>query len=123
MLSNKKILIVEDNVFLAIDLAQAVEALNGKVIGPVASVEDALALIKISEVSAAIVDCQLVDRDIVPVVIALVDRGVPLVIQTGTEIPPTIAETYPSLPVLRKPVCPDAVLRTLARVIDDEAPS
>ena len=46
MLGDKAVLIVEDNVYMALDLSQAVEELNGRVIGPVGTVAEALALIE-----------------------------------------------------------------------------
>ena len=46
MLNGLAILIVEDEAFIAIDLADAITDLGGVVIGPVASVAEALALIE-----------------------------------------------------------------------------
>ncbi|MGI8932384.1 MAG: response regulator [Sphingomicrobium sp.] len=122
MLGSKSILIVEDNIFLALDLSLAVEDLGGAVVGPVSSVVDALSLIASCKISGAVLDCELVDRDITPIVMTLIEQGVPLVLHTGTGIPPALAEIHPDLPVLAKPLKPAAVIKTLAERINDNQP-
>ena len=46
MLTGSLVLVAEDQIFIALDLALAVEDAGGEVAGPVASVENALALIE-----------------------------------------------------------------------------
>lgn len=113
MLDNKAILIVEDNCFVALDLAFAVEDVGGSVVGPVASVAEAMALLETHQIAGAVLDCQLVDRDVTPVVMCLVEQGVPLVVHTGTGLPPAVAEVHPHLPVLLKPLKPAIVIEVL----------
>ena len=62
-----RILIVEDEPFIAWDLAQAVESAGGIVIGPAATVVQALALVQASVLEAAILDVNLPDGHIGPV--------------------------------------------------------
>jgi hypothetical protein len=113
VLDQKSILIVEDNVFLALDLAMAVEDLGGSVVGPVARVDEAMSLLDRHRISGAVLDSQLEDRDITPVVLVLVKQGVPLVIHSGTGLPPALALAHPDLPVLCKPLKPGIVLELL----------
>jgi CheY-like chemotaxis protein len=121
MLDQKSILIVEDNVFLALDLAMAVEDLGGCVVGPVARVDDAMALLQSHQVAGAVLDTQLEDRDITPMVVSLIEQGVPLVIHTGSGLPPALALTHPDLPVLMKPLKPAIVLELLMTRMRDFA--
>ena len=60
-------MIVEDEPFIAFDLAMAVEEARGKVIGPAGSVREALMLIEQHLVQAAILDVNLSDRDVTPI--------------------------------------------------------
>jgi CheY-like chemotaxis protein len=113
MLDQKAILIVEDNAFLAVDLAMAVEDLGGCVVGPVARVDEAMSLLDVHQLAGAVLDSQLEDRDITPVVTSLVAQGIPLVIHTGTGIPSALALAHPDLPVLFKPLKPAIVLELL----------
>ena len=113
MLNQNPVLIVEDNAFVALDLSIAVEDLNGTVIGPAGSVAEALSLIKAHKISAAVLDCQLSDRDVTPVALLLIGRGVPFVIHSGTGLPPELVDAHPDLPVLSKPLQPRSVIEAL----------
>ena len=117
MLNGLSILIVEDEWLIALDLADTVEHLGGKVLGPVATVAQALALIKSSEARAAILDAHLLDRDVTPLAVQLLRSGVPFVIQTGTGISAELAQQYPHLPVVMKPVTSTAVVEALVSEI------
>lgn len=113
MFSDKAILIVEDNVYLALDLSQAVEESDGRVIGPVGTVAEALLLIEQEPIAAALLDSQLADRDVTPVVIVLAAKGVPFVIHSTTGLPPEIEQLHPDVPVLVKPQHADSILTCL----------
>ena len=113
MFSDAPILIVEDNLYLALDLSNAVEDMNGSVIGPVSTVSEALRLLNVQYVAAAIVDCTLADRDAAPLAWQLRERGVPFIIHTAAPLPQVIAELHPQVPVLSKPLKASTVLNCL----------
>ena len=113
MFSDAPILIVEDNLYLALDLSSAVEEMAGRVVGPASSVAEALALLKAHQVAAAIVDCHLGDDDATVLARHLAERRVPFVIHTAAPPPPQIGELHPDVPVLKKPVQPRALLTCL----------
>ncbi len=114
MLSDKAVLIVEDNVYLALDLSQAVEESKGRVVGPVGTVAEALALIEDEPVAAALLDSQLADRDVTPVVKVLAAKGVPFVIHTATGLPPEVIQVLPDVPLLVEPLQAEAAVTRLA---------
>ena len=66
LLNQVSVLIVENEPFIALDLATAVEEARGKVIGPAGSVREALMLIERHLVQAAVLDVNLSDRDVTP---------------------------------------------------------
>ncbi len=103
MLTDALVLVAEDEAFIALDLALAVEDAGGQVIGPAASVKEALALIDGRTVTAAILDVNLADRDISPVAEILLARGIPVILQTGIEAPPELMARYPDTVVHIKP--------------------
>ena len=103
MLDGTPSLIAEDQVFIALDLALAVEDAGGTVVGPAASVENALALIKSKPVAAAILDVNLTDGDITPVAMCLLEAGIPIIIQSGVGAPTALSAQYPDLVVYIKP--------------------
>ncbi len=83
MLTGSLVLVAEDQIFIAMDLALAVEDAGGEVAGPVASVENALALIETRPITAAILDYNLTDGDITPVAMLLLHANIPIIIQSG----------------------------------------
>ena len=103
MLNGALILVAEDEPFIALDVALAIEDAGGKVAGPAASVKEALALIESRPIAAAILDVNLVDGDISPVAERLITAGIPVILQTGIGLPPKLATRFPDLQVNIKP--------------------
>ena len=99
----------EDQPFIALDLALAVEVAGGKVVGPAASCEEALVLLATEIVGAAILDVNLVDGDCSALVEVLVGFNVPFVVHTAVDLPPTLATRFSGLVAQIKP-CPAASL-------------
>jgi CheY-like chemotaxis protein len=112
-MTKPRILIVEDEGLIALTLALAAEEMGAVVIGPVASVSDALGLLSDVEIDGAVIDAQLIDRDITPVALQLVERVVPFVVYTGTGLPPELAAIHPDLPVFMKPTRVDCVVEAV----------
>jgi len=113
LLNRAPILVAEDKTFIALDLCLAIEDAGGVVVGPVASVEEALALLATTPVAAAILDCSLVDGDCSSVVELLADRGAPVIIQTGVALPANLAGRFPQIPVHAKPVVAASLIAQL----------
>ena len=103
MLHNALILVVEDEPFIALDVALAIEDAGGEVAGPAASVKEALALIETRPIAAAILDVNLADGDISPVAERLLVAGIPIILQTGIGLPAELAARFPDLAVEIKP--------------------
>ncbi len=113
-LEQRRILVVEDEIFVALDVAASVEDANGTVIGPVGSVRQALDLINKHEVDAAILDVDLIDGNVEPVLDRLKKANTFVVIHTGGGLPAKLAARYPGIPVFHKPIAPTVLTRTLA---------
>jgi DNA-binding NtrC family response regulator len=103
MLNDCLILIAEDQAFIALELAMAVEDAGGVVAGPVASVQSALSLINASQIKAAILDFNLTDGDVLPVATLLFDANIPFIIQSGIGLTPELAARFPNVAVHIKP--------------------
>ena len=120
MLNGLPILIVEDEAFIAMDLAEAIEHVEGQPVGPVTTVAEALELLKTETVEAAILDANLIDRDVTPLALALIERGVPFVIHTGTGVPEELAQRHPNIPVIPKPARSTLVLAALLQHVSPD---
>jgi CheY-like chemotaxis protein len=112
-LSRCKVLIVEDQLIVALDIQMAVEDANGEVVGPAATVREALELLSRAKVDAAILDANLPDGDVTPVAEELIARGIPIIINTGVALPFKL-RGHSDLPVFKKPTAPTCLIRELA---------
>lgn len=119
-LEHRRVLVVEDEIFVALDVAATVEDAQGTVIGPVGTVKQAIDLINKQEVDAAILDVNLADGDLEPILDRLKSRNVFVVVHTGGGLPTHLAVRYPDVPVFRKPVPPYVLTRTLAYAFSSE---
>jgi DNA-binding NtrC family response regulator len=107
------ILIVEDEHIIALSLGLAVEDSGATLIGPVDSVAKALALVERGGIAAAVIDANLVDRDVTPLALCLMEQSIPFVVHTATGLPPELAEAHPDAPVILKPARADSVIARL----------
>lgn len=113
ILARRKVLIVEDEYFIADDLVRAFEAQDAQVVGPAASIDDALGLIgETEDLDGAILDVNLQGEMAYPVADALLARGVPFVFATGYDRA-SVPERYRHITRCEKPVDPCKVARTL----------
>ncbi len=111
------VFVAEDEPFIALDLAMTIEDAGGVVVGPAATVKEALALLASHPVDAAILDVNLADRDICPVAEFLMARGVPVIFHTGLGVPDELSAKFPNLVVHLKPFVPEQLIRQLAALI------
>ncbi|PVM82959.1 response regulator [Caulobacter endophyticus] len=107
------VLIVEDEFYLADDLASALGEAGARVLGPFGRVEDAQRLIESGQaVDIAILDIDLVGDRVFPVADMLRERGTPFLFATGYD-PDIIPSRLSDVPRLEKPVTTAAVVRLL----------
>lgn len=111
------VFVAEDEPFIAFDLATTIEDAGGVVVGPAATVKEALALLESHLVDAAILDVNLRDRDVSPVAELLIARGVPVIFHTGGGVPDELRARFPNLIVQTKPLVPEQLVRQLAALI------
>jgi CheY-like chemotaxis protein len=90
-LEGRHVLVVEDEYYIAADMVDALEEHGAHVIGPAASIADAIHLVEQTEhLDGAVVDLNLRGELAFPVARALAARHVPFVFATGYD-----AETIP----------------------------
>lgn len=111
-----RILIVEDEYFLAREIADVIEAAGMAVAGPCPSVPKALALLDDEACDAAVLDVSLRNESSVPVARMLAERGIPYVVVTGFSAGQLPAEMA-GAPVLGKPFNGADLIAALERLI------
>jgi CheY-like chemotaxis protein len=117
-LTGLRILVVEDEYLIAMDLADRLADLGAEVIGPAGSVTEALAIVgaKGNRIDGAVLDVNLRNEHVYPVANALTARGVRFIFASGYDVGMTPA-AYADMPRQVKPV--DALL--VARYFAGEA--
>ncbi len=114
-IAGRRILIVEDEFFVADSLAMYLTSLGAVVVGPAASVHAALDLLdKGEQLDGAVLDVNLQGKQAYPVADALAARNVPFVLVTGYA-PDSIPEPYNAAPQCSKPFRAAELVRLLVR--------
>jgi CheY-like chemotaxis protein len=113
-LKRRRFLVVEDEYLIAADLAAFLEAQGIEVVGPAASVNEALALLESDTdgLDGAVLDVNLQDDRVYPVADVLMSRGVPFVFTTGYDAC-AIPKPYADVPRCDKPVDEQRLIRVL----------
>src|SRR5918997_3327768 len=117
MLSRYRVLVVEDEAIVAGDISEAIREAEGVVLGPCAGTREARALLKGDTlVDVAVLDVNVSDGPITPVLEALHARNIPTLVYTGGALPEDVRRRHPDLTVLSKPVRPARLVAELRRV-------
>lgn len=117
-LLGRRILIVEDEAMVALEIDYGVQELGGEVIGPAYSLENAQELVDAHpDIDGAILDVNLGGKDVYPVAHILQLRGVPFLFHTGHGSPVELMKLFPSAGVYIKPAPVSRLLAQLATMI------
>jgi CheY-like chemotaxis protein len=100
-LTGVRLLLVEDEALVALELEDMIIGLGAEVAGPFSRVADALDALQ-HEVTGAVLDVHLNGDTTFQVVDALLERGKPIIFVTGGALE-LIPEKYRQLPRLHKP--------------------
>ena len=113
-----RILIVEDEILIAMLLEDIVTDLGHHPVGPVMRLQPALAAAERGDFDFAILDINLAGRKSFPVADCLLRRGIPFIFASGYGRA-GLTEDYARIPVVQKPYDPGQI----ARMIEASAPS
>ena len=115
---NGRILIVEDDFFIRIDLESILRDAGAHVVGPCSGIADALAALADGNVTAAILDVRLGRGTVAPVARELTKKGIPFVFYSGQlDADPTLAE-WPNCRILTKPALPKTIVAVVADLLE-----
>ena len=113
--SHRKILLVEDEELVALELSAELSRLGWAIVGPAATLAEAQALLS-NHFDAAVLDVNLRGHPIYPVAEQLEKLRVPFVFCTGYEMVDPEGR-FPNVPVIRKPAHPAAVSAALSDLL------
>ena len=115
-LTGRRILVVEDEYFLADDLKHTLAGHGAEVIGPVGTLEAADRLVGRGGVDCAVLDINLRGEMAFPVADRLREAGIPFLIATGYG-GSAMPERFRDVPHLQKPFEPGRLLELLPKAI------
>lgn len=113
-LLGRRVLIVEDEALVAIDLQFAFEDAGAEVLGPAMSLADALALAADGQIDCALLDVDIAGHDVYPVAHLLQRRGIPFIFHTGHGSRRAHGEMFPGTITCPKPTLPETLVDLLA---------
>jgi CheY-like chemotaxis protein len=101
-LSNRKVLVVEDEMMIAMLIEDMLDEFGCRLVGPATSVPRALDLIGKEQVDVAVLDLNLDGHDTYAIADALQQKNIPFIFATGYGSAGVRAE-YATRPILQKP--------------------
>lgn len=116
-----RILIMEDEFIVALDLSDMAADLGFEVAGPYATLSEGVAAVRQSPPDAAILDVQLADGEVFPLADQLVELGVPIIFHSGHADSRALHSRYPGAHSASKPCSPDLIARYLREATRAEA--
>ncbi len=112
------VLVLEDDVLLAMDVEDYLVEQGHEVIGPFARIPQALAAIRESAIDGAILDLNLNGELSFPVIEALQELEIPLIVCSGYAELPELKTKLAGLPLIAKPWRP----QKLSKLMDEHFP-
>jgi two-component SAPR family response regulator len=116
-LAGLRILIVEDEFLLAMELETLLQQRGCMVLGPVSSVGQALTMLDGEQPDIALLDVNLKGERATPVAAALHARGVPFILLTGYSVLQLSEPELRAAPRIEKPVNCRALKRAVASIL------
>ena len=116
-LSGCRVLVIEDEYFLADDIVRTLSELGARIVGPFGDLSEATDVVQRDvAIDAAIVDINLRNQIVFPLARVLRDRKVPFVFTTGYDMSSIEAE-FQDVRLWGKPLDVAAMARELTRMI------
>ncbi len=102
-LSGARILVVEDDAVLALDLVTSLTEAGASILGPVASLNEASDLISPTACDAAILDLRLRERNATALARKLLKETIPFIVYTGYPDSAFFTSDWPGYEMVTKP--------------------
>lgn len=112
----KKVMLVEDEVLVALDIEDIIGQAGFDVDGPYMTVSETLRAVSDSQPDCAILDVQLRDGEVYPAADILRDAGVPIIFHSGHADSAGLTERYPDAVICGKPCNPVNLQSALERI-------
>lgn len=116
-LAGKRVLIVEDDALLLMDLEEVLRQAGAQSVHACCTIEEALRCSEAERFDAAIIDVRIGSDSIAPIARQLVARGTPFVFYTGQPRNDRIMAECLNCQILSKPAQSDVIVNTLTGLL------
>lgn len=113
-----RVLVVEDEFIIALDLSETVQDLGYELDGPYSDRRNALASIGDELPDCAILDVFTADGEVYPLADRLSEAGVPIIFHSGHVPPEELKGRYPEAHACAKPCPPDRLIDALQDAVN-----
>jgi two-component system, response regulator PdtaR len=117
-----KILVVEDQFLVGLDLVQMIEELGFETLGPVTNVSDALAVLDQVSVSLAVLDLNLGSELSTPVAVSCIKRGISFLVASACDNLEVGGPAFEGVENIGKPYQPRIIFAALQRISTLQSP-
>lgn len=120
-LAGRRVLVIEDEYFIADDMARALASLDAEVIGPIGEIKEAQQLLDAgTRIDGAVLDINIRSEMIFPLARTLRSRNVPFLFTTGYDRG-SLGPEFDDVAVWEKPIDIPALVRSLADMMLNRA--
>lgn len=116
-----RVLVVEDEILLAMELVDELEELGAIPVGPIQNLEAAMAAVHEHHFDAAMLDVDLNGSLSLPIANALQERGTPFLFVTGNDA--FVRAHFPAIPVHPKPCDMALIVDALELLVRQRSPA
>ena len=116
-LAGRRVLLVEDEALVALDLEMTLQSAGATVVGPFLRLADAMRAVRSTSVDLAVLDLMMGRDDGTPLADILHEMGVAVVFHTGHAAVGGVTTRYPGAGHCPKPCSPATIIRTLGETL------
>lgn len=116
-LEGTRVLLIEDEILLALEIADALSAAGATVSGPHATLAAATEAAQSESADLAILDIDLRGEEVFPAARMLRARGIPFLFYTGRPDRETLRSDFAGVPVCVKPINTRRLLEELGKLL------
>jgi DNA-binding NtrC family response regulator len=121
-LHGARILIVEDEAIIALDLDGLLSEAGAVVVGPARTLAAARPLAEMSTLSAAILDVRIGGDMVLPIAAILASRRIPFAFHTADADCGGLLAAWPEAQILTKPSASALIIQTMAKLVTTRSP-
>jgi DNA-binding NarL/FixJ family response regulator len=116
-LTGHHILLVEDELLIALEVKRTLQAAHGEIVGHASNVAKAMKLADTPNLSSAVLDFRLQFGNSFPVAAKLHAAGVPFIFYTANNIS-ELSAAWPGVPIVMKPASPVRLVNALVSLVN-----